>query len=93
MPEYDVSFYVVTRVVRAAVRADSMQGAVVTALNDTDFCAYLDGGVHQEDGRHHYADEVLEAVVDVLGDEDHGRTLTFVPASIGDAYRTWVPKE
>lgn len=92
MPEYDVSFYVVVRVVRASVQADLMEHAVVKALNDTDFCSYLDGGERGEDGRHHYADEVLEAMVDVVGDEDHDRTRTFLPSPIGDAYRAWVPK-
>jgi len=93
MPEYDVSFYVVARVVRAAVQADSMKDAIANALDDTDFSSYLDGGERGEDGRHHYADEVLEAVVDVVGDEDHDQSRTFVPSSTGDAYHTWVPKQ
>ena len=92
MPQYDVSFYVVARVVRTHVQADSMKEAIANALNDTDFCSYLDTGKPGADGRCHYADEVLEAMVDVVGDEDHHQSRTFVPSAIGDAYRTWVPK-
>ena len=92
MPKYDLSFYVVARVVRVSVEADLMEHAVVKALNDTDFCSYLDGGERGEDGRRQYADEVIEVMVDVVGDEDHEWTRTFVPSPTGDAYRTWVPK-
>jgi len=92
MTEYCVSFYVVARVQRTAVWADSMEDAVARALSDTDFGTYLDGGERGDDGLHHYADEVFEAMVDVVGDEGHDKSRTFVPSPTGDAYHEWVPK-
>ncbi|MGO9019628.1 MAG: hypothetical protein ACLQVJ_14890 [Syntrophobacteraceae bacterium] len=88
MPKYDVHLYAVLRFTVRGIEAESMEEACKKAdelLTDEAIKSAICGGSdHEAD----FADKVLEALVDVRGDEDFSESTWLKPAG-----EIWVRKE
>jgi hypothetical protein len=88
VPKYDVHLYAVLRFTVRRVEAKSMEDACKNAeqvVNDEAIKTAMRGGSEYEAD---FADEVIEALVDVQGDEDYSESTWLEPE--GDV---WVKKE
>jgi hypothetical protein len=88
MPKYDVHLYAVLRFTVRGVEAEFMEQACKKAEQVIDAeaikSAIRGGSEHEAE----FDDEVIEALVDVQGDEDYSESTWFLPE--GEA---WVKKE
>lgn len=88
MPKYDVHLFAVLRFTLRGVEAESMEEACKKAdqvISDEAIKTAMRGGSEYEAD---FADEIIEALVDVPGDEDYSESTWLVPE--GDE---WVKKE
>jgi len=88
MPKYDVHLFPVLRFTVRGIEAESMEEACKIAeqnLSDEAIKSAICGGSEHEA---EFEDEVVEALVDVQGDEDYSESTWFKPD--GDA---WAKKE
>lgn len=88
MPKYDVHLFAVLRFTLHAVEAETMEEACRKAeqlVNDDAIKTAMRGGSEYEAD---FADEIIEALVDVQGNEDYSESEWLVPE--GDE---WVRKE
>lgn len=76
--KYDVHLYTVVRVKCSGIEADSYKDAIERA--EKDFCCY-DSSYHLQQclasGDAEYAEEIVGALVDVVGDESYNQTAYF----------------
>lgn len=88
MPKYDVHLFPVVRFTVRGVEAESMEEACKIAdeslTDETIKSAMCGGSGHEAD----FADEVIEALVDVQGNEDFSESTWLKPSG-----ETWVRKE
>ena len=88
MPKYDVHLFAVLRFTVRNVEAESMEVACKKAeqvVNDEPIKTAMRGSSEYEAD---FADEIIEALVDVQGDEEHLESTSFEPE--GGA---WVKKD
>ena len=88
MPKYDVHLLSVVRFTVRNVEAGSMEEACKTAeqdLSDETIRRAMRGASEHEA---EFADEVLEALVDIQGDEEHSQSSWFKPSG-----EIWVEKD
>jgi len=87
VPKYDVHLFPVVRFTVRGVEAESMEEACKKAeqvLSDEAIKSAMRGDSdHEAD----FEDEVIEALVDVQGDEDYSESTWLIPAG-----ETWVRK-
>ena len=88
MPKYDVHLFAVLRFTVRGIEAESMEEACKNAeqvVNDEAIRTAMRGSSEYEAD---FADEVIEVLVDVQGDEDHSESTWLKP--VGEI---WVKKE